>query len=262
MCPVHEVAFTIACNLGTKTNILHLNQMLSIQQPPRRPSRPSVIHHNYKTSIIQPKSCFIQIPLEYIHASHDSHQYVTNRLEASSKMSEPSVSVSPPAASDLELRKTEAIRKLAAHLPDHDDADFIRFKKLAIVEKLLASFEDPNMSPFFLGEIESFHSHPPLRPVPAFLDDVNQRLQLLRDMKSTKLKREEDSSLPWQCLPATLITANVWAAFIAAPIEALQALLRRMNNGEMLYEHMREGLKSIESNLHTIIQISRQKHPP
>ncbi|GJC99466.1 hypothetical protein ColKHC_08292 [Colletotrichum higginsianum] len=159
-------------------------------------------------------------------------------------MSEPSVSVSPPAASDLELRKTEAIRKLAAHLPDHDDADFIRFKKLAIVEKLLAMFEDPNMSPFFLGEIESFHSHPPLRPVPAFLDDVNQRLQLLRDMKSTKLKREEDSSLPWQCLPAALITANVWAAFIAAPIEALQALLRRMNNGEMPYEHMREGLNS------------------
>ncbi|KAK6213815.1 hypothetical protein QIS74_09817 [Colletotrichum tabaci] len=145
-------------------------------------------------------------------------------------MSVPSVPVSSPAASDLKLRKTEAIRKLAAHLPDHDNADFIRLKKLAIVEKLLASFDEPNMSPFFLDEIESFHNHPPLRPAPAFLDDVNQRLQLLRDIKSTTMKREDDSSLPWQCLPAALITINVWAAFIAAPIEALQALLRRMKN--------------------------------
>ncbi|CCF41977.1 hypothetical protein CH063_02725 [Colletotrichum higginsianum] len=171
-------------------------------------------------------------------------------------MSEPSVPASVPAASDLELRKNEVIRKLAAHLPDDDDADFIRLKKLNIVEKLLASLEDPNMNPFHLNEIESFHSHPPLRPAPAFLDDVNQRLQLLRDIKSTTMKREDDSSLPWQCLPAAFITINVWAAFIAAPIEALQALLGRMKNGEMLYEHLREGLKSIECNLPTIIQIN------
>ncbi|TQN64076.1 hypothetical protein CSHISOI_11343 [Colletotrichum shisoi] len=49
----------------------------------------------------------------------------------------------------------ESIRKLAAHLPDHDNADSIRLKKLAIIEKLLASFDDPNMSPFFLDEITS-----------------------------------------------------------------------------------------------------------
>ncbi|KAJ0162759.1 hypothetical protein CTA2_4038 [Colletotrichum tanaceti] len=169
---------------------------------------------------------------------------------------------SPPTASDLELRKNDAIRKLAAHLPDHDDADSTRLKKLAIVEKLLASFDDPNMSPFFLDEIESFHSHPPLRPAPAYLGDVELRLQLLRDIKNTKLKREQDSSLPRKYLPAALITANVWAVFIAAPIEALQALLRRMQNGEMRYEHLREGLKSIEDNLPTIMKISRQKHPP
>ncbi|WQF84753.1 hypothetical protein CDEST_09767 [Colletotrichum destructivum] len=157
-------------------------------------------------------------------------------------MSEPSVSVSPPAASNLELRKTEAIRKLAAHLPDRDDADFIRFKKLAIVEKLLASFEDPNMSPFFLGEIESFHSHPPLRPTPAYFNDVDLRLQLLRDIKATELKFR-DPSIPPKCLPADVITPIVWAAFIAAPIEALQILLSNIRNGRVSYHELTQALE-------------------
>ncbi|TIC94109.1 hypothetical protein CH35J_009245 [Colletotrichum higginsianum] len=176
-------------------------------------------------------------------------------------MSEPSIPVSVPASSDLELRKNEAIRKLAAHLPDQDDADFIRLKKLAIVEKLLASFDDPNMSPFHLNEIESFHSHPPLRPAPAYLNDVDLRLQLLRDIKATELKFR-DSSIPPRCLPADVITPIVWAAFITAPIEALQVLLNNIRNGRVSYHELTQALELVNDKLPAAIPTRKHRNRP
>ncbi|TIC94110.1 hypothetical protein CH35J_009244 [Colletotrichum higginsianum] len=148
-------------------------------------------------------------------------------------MSEPPSPTSPSAAAAsagdvLERRKTEVIRKLAAHVPS-DDGDPIRLKKLGIIEKVLTSFEDPNMGFEYLKEINNFlrYQYQPLNPALAYLDNVDQRLQLLKDIKSTKMRREENVNLPWKYLPAPLITVNVWAAFMAAPIEALQGLLRR-----------------------------------
>ncbi|OBR04819.1 Integral membrane protein [Colletotrichum higginsianum IMI 349063] len=177
-------------------------------------------------------------------------------------MSEPPSPTSPSAAAAsagdvLERRKTEVIRKLAAHVPS-DDGDPIRLKKLGIIEKVLASFEDPNMNSDYLDEINNFHSYryQPMTSTLAYLDNIEQRLQLLKDIKTTKLKYT-DPEVPPKALPAELITHVVWAAFMAAPIDALQTLLNNMQSGRVGYHALTDALGQVETNLPILIHIKR-----
>ncbi|GJC99465.1 integral membrane protein [Colletotrichum higginsianum] len=175
-------------------------------------------------------------------------------------MSEPPSPTSPSAAAaaaenDLEHRKTEVNRKLAAYVLSAE-GDPLRLHKLAVVENAFKSFEDPNMNPTYLDEINHFlsHEYQSLKPALSYLDNIEQRLQLLSDIKSTKMRRR-NPSLPWECLPVSLITVNVWAVFMAAPIEALQDLLSCMQNGEEVYDQLCDTLVFVESNLSNIIHI-------
>lgn len=91
----------------------------------------------------------------------------------------------------------------------------------------------------------------------AYLDNIEQRLQLLKDIKATKLKYN-DPEVPPKALPAELITHVVWAAFMAAPIDALQTLLNNMKSGRVGYHALTDALAQVDTNLPILIHISKK----